>query len=442
MSKHESATITEVTWAKVRDRVDSVNPEFAAIVDRLEPGPDYSLFKVRYPYGADFLKTGELQIPNAEGDLVPVTHPGVAENVRFKLGYSAVPLGICLNTSGEVYVNMDERIIPVHSFKPGSVFGLWEVLEPRGSAFAKRIWNIAVGARSLFMLPKISDHIGLNRLSKAYDLKILVSPKSIFEQHALFTEIAHSANIENKWHSEILFFSSKWFEPDLDNNAWLRFQHFMLHKEWLQNIYWRNKATFELIGQAFASAQSSKNLRANTYLIDTVMYLISLGVSANPGFAPVVENDQSAGPVKVLQQAFVEHYGLRNYIPTLLKPKLLDQHDNDSVYYSLQIPTALASSPSNRTPHSVLQDLRMVKRLLEALQQKLAEDHPSIFSLIQNIEYTFFHSESDAYYDIHSTIEIPNFDPRMLDNPYAKGREFCDTASFLRGCVKVSRNVK
>lgn len=431
-----TATLREVTWSSIAEKVANANPRIAEFINTINPGENFPLLVGRYPYGKLFVDKGVPNLPTDDGTLVPIHDARIPKKIQELLDYSTIPLCIWLNTTGEVFVDVDNSRVPLNVFIPGSICGLWETLDS-SNEYSKRTWSISVGAYTLFTLPKINDINNLKKLEKKYNFRSTVLPKTIFDQIHMFSQIANSTSVNSQWMGEILFFTKNWV-TELSNKKWLEFHYFLLRNEWDSSVYWRNKVTFDLIGQMFSLAQADRNLRPSPYLIDTVMYLVAIGIGVSPGFEPIVDDETSA-PIKLLQECITREYGLKTYIPTMMRPNYLSTKGlNRSVYYSLQIPTMLGSSPSLRKPHSVLDDLRMVKRLLETLQITLEKTKSPIFNLIKNVKFEFFHTEKDDFSHIKKTSCMTLHDQR-LSTYHEKDRIFCETSSFLRGCVRITK---
>lgn len=431
-----SASLKEITWSSIAEKVAKANPKIAEFINAINPGDNYPLFIGSYPYGSLFVDEGTPNLPASDGTLVPIHDSRIPKKTRELLGYSTIPLCIWLNTTGEVFVDFDNCRIPLNVFMPGSVCGLWEALD--SEEYSKRIWSISIGTHTLFTLPKINDANNLRRLEKKYGFRSLALPRTIFDQVHIFTQVANSKLVNSQWVGEILFFTKDWVTGKLSNRKWLEFHYFLLRDEWDRSVYWRNKVTFDLIGQMFSLAQSHRNLRPSPYLIDTVMCLIAIGIGVTPGFEPIIDDETSA-PITLLQECITQDYGLKTYIPTMMRPNYLAMKElNKPVYYSLQIPTMLGSSPNLRKPHSVLDDLRMVKRLLESLRLTLEKTKSPIFDLIKNVKFEFFHTEKDDFSHIEETSKMPLNDKRLITY-HEKDRIFCETSSFFRGCVRITK---
>lgn len=433
------ASLEQVTWEQVRDKVIRVNPTIAELIDAIKPNHAHNkLFIARYPFGSKLVEAGTLLLPSENGKLVPIHDASIPSKVRDLIDYTTIPLCLWLNTTGEVFVEFDNRRIPLNVFHPGSICGLWETLDPPNSAFSKRMWSISAGAHSLFTLPKINDASSFKKLEKKYGLHTSSLPKTIFEQIQLYAKIANNPTVNSNWMSEILIFTKDWVQKDLSDKQWIALHYTLLKNAWTESLYWRNKVTLDLIGQMLAQAQSQRNLKPSNYLIDTVMHLISIAIGANLGFEPIV-NDETCAPINLIQTALTKDYGLKTYIPTMMKSNYLSMTElNKPLYYSLQIPAMLGNTPNFKKPHSVLDDLRMVKRLLESLRTTLEKNNLAMFDLIKNVQFDFFHTDADTHSNIKSTDMMPLQDDR-LTHYHESDRKFCETNSFFRGCISITR---
>ena len=73
-----------------------------------------------------------------------------------------------------------------------------------------------------------------------------------------------------------------------------------------------------------------------------------IGLGSAVGFRPAT--DESLAPVKLIQEAYVERYGLKKYAPTIMIPHHFNMHSEKEppVYYSLQLPTTMTFSPKGQ----------------------------------------------------------------------------------------------
>jgi hypothetical protein len=125
----------------------------------------------------------------------------VPDRIKQQLNYSFLPLAILLDRGVEVYSELDDRIFSLVCFSHGFNLGIWEAF---GSPSP---FSVSPGARSLFMLPRITNAEKYKHL-RQYGVG-LPAPVNSFEQHADFVKIANHKNFSQPWVCEILFFSAQ-----------------------------------------------------------------------------------------------------------------------------------------------------------------------------------------------------------------------------------------
>jgi hypothetical protein len=213
-------------WETARNLVAKVNSSLAKLIDDICPNKKYKLYKVNYTFGDEILKNGSLNLPDEQGVLHPLSSNKFDKPLQTNLSYNmgANPVCLVLKNSVELFITIEKRIVPFALIYPGKVFGLWRLLDSMPS-YCPLIyfWGITAGARSLFMLPKISDTLSHNRIKK--QLQICSNlPKHLQDHYLTFKEIAnHSGFNTNKpWTAELLFFSKEWFQH-LDDPCWKDF---------------------------------------------------------------------------------------------------------------------------------------------------------------------------------------------------------------------------
>ena len=210
MGKRNS--LIELTWDDVREQVKQVNPKLAAVIDLISPDSRHKLFKASYAFGEEILKDGLLQIPNENGKLVPLS--AAPNHIQNALSYNfySNPVSMVLSGSSEIFIISDNHTIPLYSLiPPGKIFGLWTVLSSDRTITPAFIWDMTSGARSLFMLPKISKMKSHRRIAKELGLQ-REAPKNILEHWHVFKEVANHVDFGMHWSSEFLFFTKEWFE--------------------------------------------------------------------------------------------------------------------------------------------------------------------------------------------------------------------------------------
>lgn len=427
--------IKETCWDDVRDEVERLNPELAKICDEISPGKEHSLLKLRYPYGSTIVDKGELQLPCGTNGLASIKKPNIASHLKEKLSYSPIPLSLLLHNDIEIFVEGRSRVIPLKFFQPGDIFGVFETMNYLGDIQDQPMWSISAGGRSVFMLPRITDKIGHNRMRKELGLSSNEPPADLQDHWKVFKDIYERSPKNSGWYSEVLVFTDKWFQHSNDIR-WTKFQLYVAKLYWSQTRLLRDALKFSLLWSSFGDEMNNRNLRPRPYLIDTLKHLLSIANGIGIAFKPTV--GETALPVSLIQETYVNSYNLKNYIPTLMQPCTL-KGNAAQAYYSLTFPTVLESTPFVRNAPSIIEDQRDIKRLLNTLIRTIKID-TRVINPIQHVKYDFFHSDIDPYDDILSSKSLVDADQAFLcpNTPAFQGRTFCSTSSFFKGCVRIT----
>lgn len=427
------------TWKEVRTQVMDVNPQLARIIDNLSPGPEFTLYKMTYPFGSRILHRGDLYLPSKEG-MVSLKHEDVSPSVKKAIGYTSYsnPVTLVLKNSAEMFIPIEGRIIPYAIVSPGSVFGLWTVLDGLISHCPPLfLWDMTAGARSVSMLSKISDSVSHRRLVQYYQLN-QSCPKNLLDHWAIFKEIANHPSFGSPWEMEMLYFSRKWIEQ-LSDPAWLPFRSYLQGLAWNSSAYWRNQYTANLM---WAHIQRQEGIKPSAYVNDIVKHLFAVGVSALPGYAPA-QND-GLGPFSRIQKAYQEVYRMRDYPPIVMQPEYFSRATNNTVYMSLQFLTVMDLSPKSNDRSSTIADLYAVQSLVRKYLQGITKgeynmEGAQLYAMAKNVRYAFYHSNAGQYPNILSSAQIPKKDPVFAHilKDYEEA-SFPMTGSFLRGCIAIS----
>src|SRR3990167_137750 len=443
--KANKPMLEELTWRDVREELQPLNPEFVQVVDELSPGDECVLFKAKYPYGSEILKQGKFYLPGQEGTLIALDDPNLDRRFQALLSYNlnSNPVSFLLKNSTELFSAQADRTLPLGGLTtPGNLFGLFRILtRGRISHQPKFTWEMTAGARSIFMLPKVSERESFKRLKREFNLSI-DKPKELNEHWTIFKEIANHPNFGYSWSTDILFFSKPWFEH-LDDRSWEHFNYFLYRYTWDRSDYWRNQFVWNLI---FSIIQKESTVRPNSFIADTVKCLFSIAVGNAPGFAPALDN--FAAPIEGLQKAYCNVYGLKNYLPVIMQPQSfkINSEKVRPVYYSLQFPTAIEFGPKSSKHTSLLTDLYDLKQLfdkhLEVLKSNIfnIEETP-LYRAIDQVAFDFIHTNMGAYEEILDSQLIAKEDDSFL-NTFIKEKEavFPAAAAFLKGCVRIAKS--
>jgi hypothetical protein len=430
--------IEELSWQDVRKDIEKVNPKLTAIIDDISPDSSYKMFKASYAFGEEMLREGCLHIPNAEGILIPLT--AASKNFRESLSYNlgSNPVSIILSGSAEIYIIVDNHTIPLYGLiPPGNVFSTWKVLSQLGYSGPAFIWNMTAGARSLFMLPKISKLSAHRKLVREFNFQ-QDAPKNILQHWNVFRDVANCPDFGEKWSCEIAFFGKKWFD-NIDDPAFNKLKLYLFNDIWDKSSYWRHQYIWNLV---FSMIQKNQRIKASAYVLNIVKHLLAMGVGAVPGYSQAI--DDIAGPVKRLKEIYVDVYGL-SYAPTIMQPYNLSLKSDRSAYFSLALPNTPEFSEKTREDLSKIDELLLIqsclKKHLTGLQDKgLHIENTNFFELSSMVDFDFYHTDFHRYSSIKDPSSLIEEDKYFFHEDSAE--KFPSRSAFLRGCVRVSKKRK
>lgn len=374
--------------------------------------------------------------------MIPIDNKEIESHIRNDFNYSGtgLPAGLVLKNTAHESVTTSNQILPLGVVYPGSIFALWKNLDTDHSFHPIKMFTITAGARFICMLPNISDLSLHKNLKRDFNVK-QPPPKTLFDHWEIFKSIVFHPSSKCTWTTDLLFFSEKWFEKIKSDSAWYKLRLLMLESAWRKSAYERNLMFYNL---AFSRAQANRNLKPNPYLADTTKHLMMIAAGTVTGFG--VTTDDSNAPISIIQDAYINSYGLKDYIPTMFTPThfLISSKENSIVYYSLAWPTTLEFSPKSRKETSILRDLAEIRHLIitfmdEIKKNRLKVEDTILGHIASMVEFEFFHSKNDKLGEIKMTSEMVRFDPKLLwPTSQNKCRQFADSGALIRGCIKIS----
>jgi hypothetical protein len=427
----------ELSWQEVHKDIRKINAKLAAIIDSINPDKTFKLFKASYAFGEEMLKYGQLQVPDENGKIIPLTDAKKSIIDALSYNYGSNPVSMVLSGSTEIFIILEHHTIPLYGLiPPGKIFGSWVVLSsnPSTSPF---IWGMTSGARSLFMLPKISKMQAHRRIAKELGLN-QSAPKNVLQHWNVFREIANHPGFGDQWKCDILFFSKKWFDH-LSDPTFKDLKLYLLEEAWNGSDYWRNQFMTNL---AFSLIQKEQNIKLSSYLFNIVKHLLSMGIGAMPGYAPAI--DDSAGPVKQLQEMYSSIYNVP-YAPTIMQPLLFSLDSDRPVYFSFSFPSMLEFSGKSREDSSKLDDLlstySYLNKYLYGLENNNLHIEQTPFALLpKRAQFDFYHTDFNRFTSLRDPLEIAIEDKNFGITP-DKIELFPAKSAFLRGCVRISKKL-
>lgn len=428
--------IYEVTWQQVADSIKEINPELHEIIAELDPDPSYRLYVGEYPYGYEILDKGKFQVPTEHGKL-PINDPRVPNRIKEDLSYNAETNPVCLvmENGFEVFISDPSVTMPLFIFIPrGGVFSVSRVVSdrPHHPAF---LWTMTSGARSTFMLPKISQTRKIRRLGTALNIDIEV-PRSNLEHWELFKNIACSEQAP-VWNAKILYFSKQWFEH-LDDPAWIKFKVFLLEKFQRSFDSLGNLFIWDMI---FSMILRKNKIRPSLHVNNLARQIFNIGIGVVSGMAPTI--NEAFLPISYIQTVFSDIYQLDDYLPTIMAPAMFNPYDScPPTYYSLQNST-MVDTPRKRDNTSLISELYDVQSLMSKYIKSLQSDYFNIegtplSEFANRCQVESFHPDSSRYSIINDSQLITAEDARfqqVLSNPGNK--EVANYSSFFKGCLRI-----
>lgn len=435
--------VVKIDWSDVRERVAKVEPEFARLVDELNPDKSFPLFLIYLPYGVLKGDTQSSYLPDGKGNYYRLSDAHAPKEIIKYLGYGVggSPMGMVLEKQLEYFIDLKHKniTIPWLVYSPGQFFPFSTILDCNSDhVYAPNgLLTVTSGARSTFMLPNIGCNTHHVNLKCDYNIQSM-APKTLYDHWTLFKNIIHSDVVKCDWKSCLMYFSEKWVNQLHNDKAWMKLKLYLHEKAWQKFEYERNRIYYDI---AFSLIQEKRNLKPNPYLADTAKHLFATALGAVPGYVPAC--DEEALPVNILQQIFMESYGLKKYIPTIMQPEHFDFEKHQSpIYYSLQHPSTHVFSPKSREVSSTLSEILELEYIMRIFREELSNDanicsDTVIGKIARQVSFHYYHNKLDRQRIIVRSSDMPTRDERFTIRHENTAAKFASDAPFVRGCVSI-----
>ncbi|WP_133140486.1 hypothetical protein [Legionella genomosp. 1] len=430
-------------WPDIKQQIKKVNKEFYDLVEEINPGTDYPIYKLYFPYGV--LIGDELSqfIAIKNKSLLRLNSSQLPELLKSEIGYgcNSSPVAMVLDKSLEWYVDLPQKkiTIPIRMQKPGDFFSYTKLLDVNGAHNYSPMGVLSVmsGARTTFMLPSIGCQNKLIKLGRELNIKIK-SPQFLYNQFDLFTTILNKLN--STWRSSIIYFSEKWVNSIKLDSKWYKIQRYFYKLFAADALYQKNLPHYQT---AYSLLLERTNQKPNPYLMDTFKHLMDIMAGEMPGFKPLTDN--RLVPIENLQDVFLQVYKLKNTVPTVMGPDYfhLKNSSAEPIYYSLQFPTTRTFSPASKqsSTMSALRDLQDISQ--ELIMELVKENHFCSNTIIQDIaksiDISFFHNSNDIDGEVNGIETLLTSDPRFQFSSLTQTTLIPSKDSkFFRGCIRFS----
>lgn len=438
--------VTKKTWKDVRERVHQVNSELAGLIDEISPSDKYHFYHVKAPFGFQLLRNGLFYLPTPENnDGIALNGPKMPKKIQEALHYNLYsnPVMLVLSKTLELYMTFAEQVIPFTLYEAGNLFGLTRILDLPTNLNPSHVeisnWDMTSGMRSCFMLPKVSQLGGHKNLQKHYGV-IADQPTTLNDHWHIFSEIANSQRHKSPpWFSEFLLFSQDWFTTFHDN-AWLKLWLYFYQSNKAIMAFWSNSFTWDL---NFSRIQHRKNIRpTSSGVTETVKNLFAMATGSIPAFQ-AAQNDNGL-PIKAIQDAYVNVYNLKNYMPLIMQPAYLGKHNKAPVYYSLQYHVydtkyQINSRHSKVSAMSILDEIHriLLRHLDELTKGKLKDETTPLHEVQEKVKFQMFHTLETIGENVKLSNTLQQTDQQLTCHNYSQNMVFPESASFFRACMQM-----
>lgn len=431
--------IEQVYWTDIRETIAEINPVFFKLVDALSPGQKYPMYLVPYAYN-DLVAGGEgIVLPTKAGNYVRLREAKQTLPTLFKdLDYDSNnnPLGLFIDKSFECSLNachdQIHKNFPISIHAAGTFFNMRHIANTgcQTKYMPNDMLFISAGAKSNFMIPKISCGVMHSRIQKTYNLT-QTAPHSYYDHTEVFQQIVNSTHHKKSWQALVLYFSAPWIKSINNNPEWQSLKDYFYKIASKQSEYAVNS---EYYNHIYRVANKRNNLKSNLLIYETARHLFEIALGVKLGFAPATNEDLL--PLSLIQDVYTECYKL-DYSPLIAVPAYYSYLEPKPVYYSLQHPSLCSFSPKARSASTLLSDLIALIDVVQKYQRDFSlpirECKKTVLeSVSKGIVFNFYHPAAD----IDSCINKPD-NILTQDVRFKGGLKFPVNASFFKGCIAI-----
>jgi hypothetical protein len=428
-----------LSWNDLLFFVEKVNPSLALVLEKfMIDDSGFKFYKANYKFGDKIINEGKCYLPLVGGGGIAFNDSNLPSEVSKDLAYNIDtedPLGIVISKTSEFYISAQDSTYPHSLITPGQMFGITRAVDtnnvfPPASAL---IWNLNAGAKSLFMLSKISDKESHDKLQQKYKIKTAV-PSSTNEHLGLFVELSNK--LKSNWESEIIYFPRDWINK-LKTSQWAEISTTLIHNHRKSYNLWHNLMV--IWNAAFSEIEQEKGLvNYPMYSLATAKQMFIIAGNSAIGFKPATTDDM--GPIADLQQAYINVYGLKgtNNNAVIMEPAKFDINSKLPIYYSINKPTFIQNSLEASKKKSQILLLEEIRWLNEIYRKNILakKEHVKfLYDVTVSTNFSYYHTNPQDYDNIKEASLLAVEDERFTKNLPGL---FPTNSAFFKGCIKIS----
>lgn len=433
--RYKPGTFREVSWDEVRLEIKKITPDLFHAIEKISPNASYKLYLAEYSYGVPLIgDEGIFQIQIGE-NLIPINSSEMPKSIKDQLSYNhhGNPLGIVLR--GQLQLSSSEvndRAYPEVIFERGSVFATQAAIDLPNKYQATYYWRIHSGARTVYMLPSISNREKFAKLKRHLNLTCDL-PTHQKDHWNLFCEIANCNDFPVNWRCQCLFFGKKFIEK-------LR-----AHPEFYLAITKRvhegsinvRSSTLDRMWQD--NITRIRNKLVDRYILTMGWHIIRASLGDHVSFR-LGTNEDSSGPFSEIVKVMVDTYGLKKYAPIIMTPQMYNHKTDPYTYISIQLPAIDCERKRGDKSKYLMADYREIKYVIE---QFLDNIRPEVIGEVplynfRNYNYNFYTADQDSHGHFLKADAVFNEDPNLKYWLSFKNKKVDTRNSFLRACVRIS----
>ncbi len=411
-----------VNWQDVSKLVKQVNLALWKLIDVVNPGADLPLFLASYRYGDYIVKEGEVLFPQQKESFLGLANLPTA--TKKLLDRNKIPIGLLLNKTAEIFSSYQGNVAPLNIIKTGQVIGLCELFPPKTLDLTQL--DITAGVRTAFLLPNVSDSTHHKKLANIYQAPPEVG--SVFDHWYTFKKIANYRYHHRHWACDLLFFSNAWLERihHISTVPWLQLKNYFLEQAWCQtpNLFQYYNSVY--LKNTLLKAMSACQINLSEYAIGAIKYIFLMQQGCVPGFQ-ISDGSEDYLPEHVIQEAYVEDYKLKTYLPAIMHSVMWEESNKLSpLYYSFNLPIVFGKAGFNTRSLRITELLQRIRCVIHQL------------GLTEHCRYRYMHHQAQVDQGIERAGDVLASDPRIikLQSKYPD-REISSSNTFVRGCVQL-----